>query len=90
MFGVESDGMIAQTGGIVHMKERNVCPKCNSQDILMVPGKAGAYGTGNNIQVGMTNFSAVPVNRYVCCNCGYSEEWIDKKNLPILKRKYEI
>ena len=41
------------------MKTKRICPKCNSTDILMVPGKAGAYGVGNNIQVGWSNFSAI-------------------------------
>ena len=71
------------------MKTKGICPKCNSTDILMIPGKAGAYGVGNNIQVGWSNFSAVLVNRYVCCDCGYSEEWIDKEDSAALKKKYK-
>ena len=70
------------------MKYTHICPKCGGHDILWVPGKAGAYGTGNNIQVGCTNFSAVLVHRYVCCSCGYSEEWIDKEDCQKLKKKY--
>ncbi len=71
------------------MKNMNSCPKCQSRDILNIPGNAGAYGSGNNIQVGWSNFSAVLVNRYICCNCGYSEEWIDEKDIAKLKKKYE-
>ena len=71
------------------MKNKNICPKCGSADIVVVPGRAGAYGTGNNIQVGLTNFSAVLVNRYVCCSCGYSEEWIEKEDIPTLNKKYK-
>ena len=71
------------------MKNKRICPKCNSTDILLVPGKAGAYGSGNNIQTGMTIFSAVLVHRYVCCSCGYSEEWIDKEDIQKLKKKYD-
>ena len=70
------------------MKNTHICPKCNSTNIVRIEGKAGAYGVGNNIQVGITNFSAVLVNRYLCYNCGYSEEWIDKEDLPKLKKKY--
>ena len=70
------------------MKNTHICPKCGGTDILMIPGKAGAYGTGNNIQVGMTNLSAILVDRYLCCSCGYSEEWIDKEDIPKLKKKY--
>ena len=67
------------------MKNRKICPKCNSTDLIRVPGKAGAYGVGNNIMVGATIFSAINVNRYVCCTCGFSEEWIDKSDLEKLQ-----
>lgn len=71
------------------MKNKRICPKCNGSDILLIPGKAGAYGSGNNIQTGMTIFSAVLVHRYICCFCGYSEEWIDKDDIRKLKQKYQ-
>ena len=71
------------------MKNSRRCPKCNGTDILLVPGKAGAYGSGNNIQMGMTIFSAVMVDRYVCCKCGYSEEWIRREDIENLKAKYQ-
>ena len=70
------------------MKNKKICPKCGCREILLVPGKAGAYGSGNNIQVGWSNFSAVLVDRYVCCKCGYSEEWINKEDIDSLKNKY--
>lgn len=43
------------------MKNTRICPKCNHTEIIRIEGKAGAYGTGNNIQVGFSNFSAVLV-----------------------------
>ena len=70
------------------MKKTGKCPKCGSSDVLRVEGKAGAYGSGNNIMTGMTIFSAVLVHRYVCGNCGYSEEWIDKEDIRQLKDKF--
>ncbi len=70
------------------MKHRRICPKCNSSDILRIEGQSKAYGVGNNIPVGMTIFSSVLVHRYLCCGCGYSEEWIDKKDIPKLKEKF--
>jgi hypothetical protein len=30
---------------------------------------------------GHTIFSGVNVNRYICCCCGYTEEWIDVEDL---------
>lgn len=71
------------------MKQTKRCPKCSGTDILRIEGTAGAYGVGNNIPTGFTNFSAVLVNRYVCCACGYSEEWIDQEDIPRLVKKYK-
>ncbi len=71
------------------MKTTHTCPKCGWKDILFVPGEARAYGVGNNIMAGATIFSAVLVNRYICRSCGYSEEWIDKEDLPKLEKRYK-
>ncbi len=73
--------MEAIYGGITY-------PKCSDTDILLIPGTSGAYGAGNNISTGKTVFSYALVNRYLCCSCGYSEEWIDKEDVPKLKKKY--
>lgn len=68
------------------MKNTRICPKCNSNDILLIPGYEGAYGSGNNIPASF--FKSVKVNRYLCCVCGYSEEWIDREDIVKLKKKY--
>lgn len=74
----------------VHMKNTGICPKCDSKSILRIPGNAGAYGSGNNIMTGITVLSAVKVTRYLCCECGYSEEWIDdKKDIKKLIDSYK-
>lgn len=67
------------------MKTTRICPKCRSNDIVRIDGNVGAYGSGNNITLGATIFSSVKVNRYVCCQCGYSEEWIDREDLEMIK-----
>lgn len=67
------------------MKDTKVCPKCGSSDIVRIDGHAGAYGSGNNILLGMSVFSAVNVNRYICCKCGFTEEWIDKDDIETVK-----
>ena len=53
------------------MKVTKTCPKCQSTNIIRIDGYAGAYGSGNNVLTGNTIFSAVNVNRYICCNCGF-------------------
>lgn len=68
------------------MKNTKICPKCQNNDIVRIDGNAGAYGSGNNIMLGGTIFSAVKVNRYICCNCGFTEEWIDTWDIDEIKR----
>jgi predicted RNA-binding Zn-ribbon protein involved in translation (DUF1610 family) len=71
------------------MKNSSQCPKCQHSDILRIEGKVGSYGSGNNINVGLTIFSAVKVTRYVCMGCGFSEEWIDDPDsLAKLEKKF--
>ncbi len=60
------------------MKNSKTCPKCQSVDIIRIPGDVRAFGAENNILVGgrlLPKF--VPVTRYLCSACGFSEEWID-------------
>lgn len=71
------------------MKTSKICPKCNSQEIIRIPGQVRGYGVGNNILIGMTIFSAVKVTRYLCTSCGFSEEWIDDpEDIEKLKNKF--
>ena len=66
------------------MKNTKTCPKCSSTSIVRIDGYAGPYDSGNNIPIGTTFFSQIyaNVNRYICCDCGYTEEWIDREDLP--------
>ena len=72
------------------MKTSHTCPKCQSRDVIRVPGTVGAYGSGNNIALGLTLFgSFAKVTRFVCGACGFSEEWIDEPGaLANLKKKF--
>ena len=63
------------------MKNTRICPKCQCTEIVRINGYTGSHGAGNNVMLGATIFSAVDVNRYICCKCGYTEEWIDKEDL---------
>ncbi len=72
------------------MKNTKMCSKCKSSNIVRFDGYSGPYGTGNNIITGKSIFSAVNVNRYICCNCGYTEEWIDKEDLEKVKNSKKV
>ena len=54
------------------MKNTSTCPKCDSDDIIRItdPGIV----RGNSVPGGV---GRVPVVRYVCAACGFSEEWIE-------------
>ena len=71
------------------MKHSKRCPKCGSTDILRIEGNCGAYGVGKNIPTGVILPKPVLVHRYLCCDCGYSEEWIDKEDIPALVKKFK-
>lgn len=64
------------------MRDSRKCPKCECTRILRIEGSVGARGIGNNITAGATIFSSVKLPRYVCCRCGYVEEWVDRGDLP--------
>jgi len=71
------------------MKTTGKCVKCGSSGILRIPGRTGPFGTGNNIPVGRTIFASVNITRYVCDQCGYSEEWLDAASgLQKLRERY--
>ncbi len=68
------------------MKKTNTCPKCGSHEILRVKD-TGTGNASNALVLGM--LSAVWLPRYVCCDCGYVEEWVDESDLWKLKEKLE-
>lgn len=68
------------------MKNTRRCPKCGGTDIIRMDGDSGAYGSGNNIMVGLTVLSWVGVNRYICCTCGFTEEWIDREDIEKVRK----
>ena len=59
------------------MKDSGVCPKCAATDIVRVPGdKINLFVPRPNfIPTGLLR--GVVVSRFVCCGCGYSEEWVE-------------
>ena len=60
------------------MKRTGMCPKCGSAEIPPIPDN-GRYANGNNIYLRSAVVLAgrIPMIKYVCCDCGYVEEWIE-------------
>ncbi len=67
------------------MKNTKTCPKCGSKDIVFVPS-AWSGRDGNVISAVFMNYK---VDRYVCADCGYCEEWVEKDKLQDLKKRME-
>lgn len=74
------------------MKNTSICPKCSGSDIVVIQNDGHPDATyGNNIQTGMTILSgSIYVKRYICCECGFSEEWIDQSDITTLKKSKKI
>ncbi len=74
------------------MKNNNKCPKCESDNIVVFKNDGHPDATfGNNIQTKSTILTGVVyVNRYICCNCGYSEEWIDQNDIKTILESKKI
>lgn len=68
------------------MKNTKTCPKCSGHNIVAIRNDGHPDGTyGNNIQTRATVLSGIVfVKRYICCDCGYTEEWIDKNDVKTL------
>lgn len=63
------------------MKNTRCCSKCHSESIVRVPDNPGRHASGNNIYTTtMTLIGKIPVIRYVCCDCGYVENWVENRH----------
>lgn len=63
------------------MKNTRKCPKCGSVNIVRVPDNPNRHASGNNIYTStFTLMNKIPVIRFVCCDCGYVENWVETQN----------
>jgi hypothetical protein len=93
MPAVPTSSGAAQRGGIVGvmlMKNARRCPKCESSDIVSIPGKREAGGSGNLISVSRWNiFSVVKPVLHLCGTCGYMENWlVSREDIARVKAMY--
>lgn len=65
---------------IMTMKNTRYCPKCQSKNIIRVPDDAHRYLSNSICITKFVTVERVPVARYVCCDCGYIEEWVENGN----------
>ncbi|MBU5625887.1 hypothetical protein KQI82_02910 [Oscillibacter sp. MSJ-2] len=72
------------------MKSSHICPKCGGGNILRIPDRPGRHVSGNNIYTTtFTLMGKIPVIRYVCCDCGYVEHYVEqRRELEELRRTF--
>lgn len=74
---------------VVIMKNSRCCPKCHSNNIVRVPDDAHRYLTNSICITKTVTVERIPVARYVCCDCGYVENWVENRNeLDKIKRTF--
>ncbi|MBK7808308.1 MAG: hypothetical protein IPJ51_18740 [Saprospiraceae bacterium] len=67
------------------MKFNYCCPKCQNSEIAIIEGGAFKGNIYNTLSFGL---STVYLTRYVCTNCGYTENYVDDpKDLQKIKEK---
>ncbi len=67
------------------MRNSDKCIKCESSAVVQVDNQRGSQF--NPIKTGMLTVASI--TRYVCCDCGYIEDWIDNQfDLNELKKKH--
>lgn len=65
---------------VVKVKNSKCCPKCSSHNIVRVPDDAHRYLANSLCITKVVTVERIPVVRYVCCDCGYVENWIENKH----------
>ncbi len=69
------------------MKKTGTCPKCKSKKITCVKCFGGTTTPAVNSPNSSLSFiGAMSYLRYICTECGYSEEWLDDSELAKYKR----
>lgn len=68
------------------MKYSYFCPKCQNSEIAIIEGGTFKGNIYNTVTFGLTT---IYLTRYVCTNCGFTENYIDDvKDLQKIKDKY--
>lgn len=72
------------------MKHSGLCPKCGGKEVLRIPDNPLRHASGNNIYTTTATLAGkIPVIRYVCAQCGYTENWVEQRaQLQRLKERF--
>lgn len=71
------------------MKNKGICPKCQSEEILIFENKEKSSKYLPDSEVIGAFGKRIYTSRYVCCNCGFTERYFEDEDLNKLKKKYK-
>lgn len=63
------------------MKQSKTCPKCGSKEVILVMAHSGSH-----IYCGHNTHATVW--HYICCDCGYSEQYVNKPDIKKIREYY--
>ena len=72
------------------MKYTNKCPRCGSREIFMMDSARQEDSKQHGMAANNVYYSNVSVQQYICCQCGYSEEWVDRFSIAGISRPHTI
>ena len=72
------------------MKNTGTCPKCESKEIVRIPGSYN-WRLASSIRIGFMGIDGILITRFVCAKCGFNEEWIeDLRDLATLSEMHRM
>lgn len=68
------------------MKHSKQCLKCGSCDIIVLKNDGFPEMSDRGLMTGASILTNVALDRYICCGCGYTEEWTDKYGIQRIRK----
>ena len=73
------------------MKNSKQCPKCGSSRVYRVNDPTAPHRSEKQ---GWVHFGKLTdhgrIDRWVCCACGYSEEWVEQRVLDDVEKYWSV
>ncbi len=69
------------------MKFSNKCPKCESNDIYT---DEGITKQGVRTAIGISSWTRLYFDMYICSNCGFTEEYVREEDLQDSKKMEKL
>ncbi|MTI95786.1 MAG: hypothetical protein FH749_09940 [Firmicutes bacterium] len=69
---------------------KGICPKCNSTEVYSSETLRYKAGTYSSNTIPLSLFRSIPLDNYVCVECGYTESYIaDAEMMPRIRNTWK-